>query len=75
MRTTRLPSVCVLVATTRCQYQWGKVGGVGPQVTKFQQVSSDDHQMSVVGGGYTGPVLGGGGTLPCNLSNDAFDVT
>ena len=23
--------------------------GVGPQVNKFEQVSSDDHQMSVVG--------------------------
>ena len=24
--------------------------GVGPQVNEFEQVSSDDHQMSVVGG-------------------------
>ena len=46
----------------------------GPQVNKFEQVSSDDHQMSVVGGGemlgtqvlgpggrYPGPISGGGG--------------
>ena len=26
-------------------------GGGGPQVNKFEQVSSDDHQMSLVGGG------------------------
>ena len=25
-------------------------GGVGPQVNKFEQVSRDDHQMSVAGG-------------------------
>ena len=25
--------------------------GVGPQVNKFEQVSSDDHQMSVAGVG------------------------
>ena len=27
------------------------IGGLGPQVNKFEHVSSDDHQMSVVGGG------------------------
>ena len=31
--------------------------GVGPQVNKFEQVSSDDHQMSVVG---EGPMSGNG---------------
>ena len=36
------------VATTRCQYQWGVV--VGPQANKFEQVSSNDHQMSVAAG-------------------------
>ena len=31
------------------------VGGGGPQVNKFEQVSSDHHQMSVAGGiGYLG---------------------
>ena len=39
-------------------------GGVGPQVNKFGQVS-DDHQMSVVGGG---------GNLTRDLSHDVFDV-
>ena len=49
------------------------IEGLGPQVNKFEQVSSDDHQMSVVGGGemlgtqvlgpggrYPGPISGGG---------------
>ena len=31
--------------------------GVGPQVNKFEQVTSDDHQMSVVGLG-VGPMSG-----------------
>ena len=35
--------------------------GLGPQVNKFEQVSSDDHQMSVAGGRYTGLMSGGGG--------------
>ena len=36
---------------------------VGPQVNKFEQVSSDDHQMSVVGEGvgYPGPMTRGNG--------------
>ena len=29
----------------------GGGGGVGPQVKKFDEVSSDDHHMSVAGGG------------------------
>ena len=50
-------------------------GGVGPQVTKFEQVSIDDHQMTVAGVGVRSDVwrgkgvgprsdVGGGGTLP-----------
>ena len=46
MHTAHLPSVYVVMITTRCQY-WG----VGPQVTKFEQGSSGDHQMSVSGEG------------------------
>ena len=46
MHTARLQTVHVSVATTRCQY----CDGVGPQLNKFEQVSSDDHQMSVVQG-------------------------
>ena len=46
MRTARLPTILVLVATTRCQYH----EGMGPQVSKFEQVTSDDHQMSIAGG-------------------------
>ena len=60
--------------------------GVGPQVNKFEQVSSDDHQMSVVrvGRGWVCPAEGGWGrgggegegrTPPCGLSHDACDVT
>ena len=43
---------CLLALTvsastaTRCQYQWGR----GLEVNKFEQVSSDGHQMSLVGG-------------------------
>ena len=48
MHTTSLPTILFLVATTRCQYWWG---GVGPQMNKFEQVCSHDHQMSVVGVG------------------------
>ena len=38
-------------------------GGVGDEVNKFEQVSSDDHQMSLMGGcprGRVGPRSGGG---------------
>ena len=74
------------VATTKCQYQWE---GGGLQVNKFEQVSSDDHQMSVAGVGplqWWAPdvnsrgyprsdVQGEGGTLLCDLLHDACDVT
>ena len=33
-------------------------GGVGPQVNKFEQVCSDDHQMPIAGGG--GGLMSGG---------------
>ena len=39
MHTARLLTVRALA--TRCQYWWG-----GPQVNKFEQVSSDGHRMS-----------------------------
>ena len=45
VRANHLPTVLVSVATTRYQY---RRSGVGPQVNKFEQVFSDDHQMSVV---------------------------
>ena len=48
MHTARLPTVHVSVATKR---------GEAPQVNKFEQVSSDDHQMSVAGEG-VGPMSG-----------------
>ena len=44
MRIAHLQTVCALVAT-RSQYFVE-----GPQVNKFEQVSSDGHQMSLAGG-------------------------
>ena len=42
----------------------GRECRVGPQVNKFEHISSDDHQMSLAGEvGYPGR---GGGTLPCH---------
>ena len=63
MHTIHLPTVHVSVDATRCQYWWGQVG---PQVNKFEQVFSDDHQMSVAGGGgsSSGLMLGEGGRSP-----------
>ena len=52
------------VATIKCD-----TGGIDPQVNKLVQVSSDDHQMSLAGGGHVQGV-----PLPCELSHDACDV-
>ena len=38
------------------------VGWVDPQVNKFEQVSSDDHQMSLTGDGWVCP---GGWNVVC----------
>ena len=48
---------------------WGGWRGVGPEVNKYEHVSSDHHQMSVPrshsqrgrGGRYPGPMSGGVG--------------
>ena len=75
MCTARLPTIRISVATAR--------GRVCPQVNNFEQVSSDDHQMSVAGKGVgvPSPMSGGRGklvsiadsisegTLPCDLSH------
>ena len=53
---------------------WGR-RWVCPEVNKFEQVYSDDHQMSVAGEGESTQVPYKRGTLPRDLSNDAFDVT
>ena len=42
-------------------------GGGGLQVNKFEQVCSDQHQISLA--------RGGEGALPCGLSHEAFNVT
>ena len=56
MRTSCWSTICTLVATI-CQYCWG---GGHPQVNKLEQVSSDGHKMSLVGGG-AGTGVGAGG--------------
>ena len=48
MCTARMPTVCVSMATARYQEQWSV--GVGYQVNKFEQISSDDHRMSLARG-------------------------
>ena len=50
MCTTRLSTLCALVAP-RCQYKGG-----GPEVKKFEQISSDGHQMPLAG---VGALMGG----------------
>ena len=57
----------ISVATARHPWE------VGPQMNKFEQVSSDHHQMSLLGD--KSPGVNGGVPLPCDLSHDAFDVT
>ena len=47
-QSSRVPTAHVSVANIRCQYQCGEIG---TQVNKFEQVSSDNHHMSVAGGG------------------------
>ena len=70
MHTSRLETVhvSVSVATTKCCSQGGGRN-------KFEHVSSDHHQMSLVGKSTS--LMSGkeGSTLPCDLSHDAFDVT
>ena len=46
--------------------------GVGYQVNKFREVSSDDHTMSVAGGRVS-LLTGGGLPLACDLSHDACE--
>ena len=48
MCTAHLPTVRASAAS--CQYWWGG----GPQVNKFEQVSSDGHQMPLAGAGAWG---------------------
>ena len=47
MRTAHLPSMGIHASLATMMYWWGVRG---PQVNKFEQVSSDDHQMSLVEG-------------------------
>ena len=78
MRNVRLQTIPVSVVTARCQFQ----GDGCPDMNKFEQFSSDDHQMSVAEGGYPRSHVGGGWmgipglmSLPCALSHDTCDVT
>ena len=49
MLTAHLPTVRSLIVSSVRVCVGG--GGLGPPVNKFERVSSDGHQMSVVGGG------------------------
>ena len=50
--------------------------GVGPEMNKFEQVSSDHNQMSLAEGRSSGLMsMEGKGYLACHLSHDKFDVT
>ena len=78
MHTIRLPSIHVLVVTTRCQYSGGG-RWLGPQVNKFERVSSDYHQSSVVGEGGDGYQVwcqgkkgGGGRSLVWSAGGDTL---
>ena len=78
-----IPVGCTPPACQPYMFRWplldvstGGSAEVGPQVNKFEQVSSDDHQMSVAGedGGRSPRMMWGGVTLPCDLPHDAYDV-
>ena len=62
MCTAHLPTVRASAAS--CQYWWGG----GPQVNKFEQVSSDCHQMPPAGAGAWGTRAGAGMGVPCLTS-------
>ena len=70
MPTIYSPIVHILVGATRCQYcsVWAC-----PQMNKFQQVSIDDHQMSVEGG-IPGPISVGVSQVPC-LGGSSYHMT
>ena len=64
-----IPVGCVPPACQPYAFQWlpldvsTSMGVIGPKVNKFEQVSSDDHQMSVaVGVGLTSGIRAVGGT-------------
>ena len=58
MRTVHFPAMRASM-TAKYQYRLGGWGGGGyPQVNKFEQASSDGHQMSVVGVAMFDPGLG-----------------
>ena len=66
MCTARLPTVRASVVATRCQSVLGEGAVQWGPVNKFEQVSSDGHQMSLVGGMVRGspcPMSGGGAGL------------
>ena len=66
MHTARLETVRISVSVAITHSRAGG-GGVCPEMNKLEQVSSDYHQMSLVGGGYVQSRwiwLGGGGVWP-----------
>ena len=100
MHITRLPTMCVSVATTRCVGAGGGGRGVvgmgrssseqiwtylqwGPSGVSSREGEAGERVGKVVGaqvpclgeGRFPGPMSWRGGTLPCDLSHSAFDVT
>ena len=71
-----LPSTCQLY-----MFQWPPVdittaggrGVLGPKVNKFEQVSNDDHQMSVVQVPMFQCIMGNGHPLPLNRMTDSCE--
>ena len=49
MCTDRLETICA--SDFICHHQMSLAGEEGPQMNKFEQVSSDHHQMSLIEGG------------------------
>ena len=79
MRSTHLEAIPASVQWPPSATAPGRAGV--PCLNKFENVSSDHHQMSL-GWGSPGLMCRGiphlacpGDTLPCDLSDDAFDVT
>ena len=80
-----IPVECILPTWNRMCFSFSyhhqmlleEIGvGVGPEMNKFEQVSSDHNQMSLAGGRSSGLMsMEGKGYLACHLSHDKFDVT
>ena len=61
-----------------CHNQMSRQGRVGPQINKFEQVSSDHHQMSIARGSQPGPPpptdMGDNPQLACTVGKQAICI-